>query len=322
MNSADSLSLSGSPVRFREANEQEYRQVMELLLEHETEDRKRVVKQALLEALFSPGSENGKANPWNRVMVHDTEVVGAAVWKQLGGRASLLLGGGVSPTFPFEIGRTLNRLLWEESLRGLQQKNTRFIQTLRGLDDQSEFMEHAHFDFLANLEYLTLDLAEVLSLPEIHAPDHQYQPVGKLADRELIRILEATYEGSRDCPRFSNYRTVADVVESYRAAGQFQIENWYLLIRNQEPLGCLLLANYEDSSLVEITYMGIIPRVRGSGLGRVLLSKACARSRELGAKQLVLAVDRENHPAKRLYKAFGFSIMLSESVWGRTIPEP
>ena len=56
-----------------------------------------------------------------------------------------------------------------------------------------------------------------------------------------------------------------------------------------------------------IVGMYVTPEVRGRGVGRALLSAACARAATLnGLAQLHLAVVMPNAPARQLYRSMGF----------------
>ena len=71
--------------------------------------------------------------------------------------------------------------------------------------------------------------------------------------------------------------------------------------------------------MVELVYMGLVPESRGRGLGRRVLEAAIDQARRCGASQMILAVDRNNVPARTLYGRAGFSWVLSEAVWAKSI---
>lgn len=56
----------------------------------------------------------------------------------------------------------------------------------------------------------------------------------------------------------------------------------------------------------ELLLIGVIPEMRGHGLGRKLLDSVADQARLRKAEQLFLEM-RENNPAIDLYRSFGFS---------------
>ena len=130
---------------------------------------------------------------------------------------------------------------------------------------------------------------------------------------DLVEVVTASYIDTLDCPLLGDLRTGKAAVEGYMAARD-QRHSWWLAELAGQRVGCLLL--WERAPEVwELTYMGIIPAVRGRQFGKVLLEAAIALTVRLGAKQLVLSVDRENEPAVRLYHQRGFYCYNSTEVW-------
>lgn len=55
----------------------------------------------------------------------------------------------------------------------------------------------------------------------------------------------------------------------------------------------------------ELLLIGVLPHLRGHGLGRLLLDQVIATARANGATKLFLEM-RHNNPAEQLYRAVGF----------------
>ncbi|WP_354639814.1 GNAT family N-acetyltransferase [Kitasatospora camelliae] len=58
----------------------------------------------------------------------------------------------------------------------------------------------------------------------------------------------------------------------------------------------------------QIQGLGVLPDVRGRGVGDALVDAACDAAREAGARRLTLRVLAHNTPARRLYERHGFRI--------------
>jgi mycothiol synthase len=141
---------------------------------------------------------------------------------------------------------------------------------------------------------------------------------------QLEEVLAATYDGSLDCPALNGTRSAGETLQSYETIGQSGTRHWQLISRDETPIGCLLLAVHrpEDpatQSFGELIYWGVVPSVRGQGLGREILELALWQARELHLDKLVLAVDAANAPALRLYEQLGFFEWLRKEAWGKQV---
>lgn len=79
--------------------------------------------------------------------------------------------------------------------------------------------------------------------------------------------------------------------------------------RGREILGFFELVRLEKG-IVELEYLGLLPKVLGKGYGRTLLEAAIAEACALGAEKLVARTCTLDHPAAApLYLAAGFRIV-------------
>ena len=83
----------------------------------------------------------------------------------------------------------------------------------------------------------------------------------------LAQIVDATYQETLDCPKLNHVRQLEDVLEGYRATGEFSPDRWLIVRYENRDVGCLLLADHPQYENMELVYMGIIPAVRGHALG-------------------------------------------------------
>lgn len=123
----------------------------------------------------------------------------------------------------------------------------------------------------------------------------------------LARALESSYEGTLDCPELCGLRSIHDIIESHMATGSFDVGNWLLIFRDDQPVGCCLLTHCPTSASVELVYLGLGPRGRGMGLGKRVLAYGIERVRHLPVHEVTCAVDTRNAPAISVYASLGFS---------------
>ena len=121
----------------------------------------------------------------------------------------------------------------------------------------------------------------------------------------LCQVIEATYEGTLDCPELDHLRSTADCVAGYGAIGNSGEEHWYLVQHEGIDIGCLLLAAHAGGPS-ELIYMGLRKPYRSRGWGRLLVEKAVEVGQQLGDRGLMTSVDRRNVPALKAYQGVGF----------------
>ncbi len=123
----------------------------------------------------------------------------------------------------------------------------------------------------------------------------------------LAMVLEASYEGTLDCPELCGMRSMVDVIASHESTGVFDASRWWLMFRGNDPVGCCLLSHCPANESVELVYLGLSPAVQGQGLGVRLLTHALESLRINDAvREVTCAVDRRNIPASKVYLRLGF----------------
>jgi mycothiol synthase len=121
------------------------------------------------------------------------------------------------------------------------------------------------------------------------------------------RAIDESYIGSLDMPELQGLRGLDEIIAGHENDGRFDPFYWKIgrLEGESEASSVLLLASLPELNAWEVSYLGLAPRVRGRGLGCVLLNEALTLVRPFTDK-LQLAVDSRNGPALKLYKAAGF----------------
>lgn len=79
-----------------------------------------------------------------------------------------------------------------------------------------------------------------------------------------------------------------------------------LAIVESDALRGYVAAEVQSDGSGYIDYLGVVPDMRGRGLGRRLVKAAVDALRERGATSVDLTVREDNHAARRLYASLGF----------------
>lgn len=195
--------------------------------------------------------------------------------------------------------------------------------------------ERLGFTWLGDLDFLALDFqSKDDPVPPRRAAEpglflESVDPNDLEARRELEAVIASTYEDSLDCPRLEEFRTPAEIIETYRYSVAYRPDWWFLVQRDsvqgiRTNVGALILAEHRtrgadkrDSIAIELVYMGVVPEHRGMGVGRQIVQRVLGTCQSASASRLILAVDRCNHYAGEMYRSYGMKRLVSESIWGQ-----
>ncbi len=128
-------------------------------------------------------------------------------------------------------------------------------------------------------------------------------PCLQLPDDRVATVLEATYEGTADCPGLRGLRTAQDTLHGHRSSGTPIDAAWCLVHAQGEDVGVLLVADHGASA--DLVYTGLTPAWRGKGIGHWLMQAMLHRLHTHGASRIRLCVDAQNGPALQLYRRHG-----------------
>ncbi len=183
----------------------------------------------------------------------------------------------------------------------------------------AEALSAAGFRHLTRLVYLRRMVAEphIMSVREDDIQWVQYAPE---TESLFLSTLEQTYVQSLDCPELTGIRTTADVLAGHRAVGQFDPSLWWVAKRRQELVGLILLNRIPNDAGLEVVYVGVVCSARGTGVADALLARGIELAARVGAKELALAVDCRNAPARRIYHRWGFVETGQREAWIASVP--
>ena len=166
------------------------------------------------------------------------------------------------------------------------------------LDTQAARFLLSH-DFVVGHREMQLQRAdlEALSVPAL-PPSIRLQTFARPVAADHFRHL---YEAAfRDSPWYQPYHSAAEVETELDRATDL-----LFLTAGSRVVGFAWLRGPLDG-VGEIEPIGLIPRWRGQGLGRVLLLAALDRQRRRGAARAQVALWRDNERALALYRSLDF----------------
>ncbi|MBN1911869.1 MAG: GNAT family N-acetyltransferase [Pirellulales bacterium] len=204
-----------------------------------------------------------------------------------------------------ESKQTAGRLL--EAVDALAQRSgvTMINVLMEMLDPGDEaLLTAAGYERMAELLYLVCGEDEFPR--EEPAGQLIFEPYTETQRTRMAEVVEATYEGTLDCPGLNDARSLDDVLEGYRHTGEFAPERWRFVRHDSYDVGCLIVSDHPEHTSCELIYMGLTARARGHGWGKEIARYAQWLTARAGRPRLVLAVDGANRPAIDMYSAVGF----------------
>ena len=240
--------------------------------------------------------------------------LGAGLTLPRPGRIEMLLGTPLGPADdPAPTGRCL-----QSALASGRQSDNHLAQLVHVPEavGTAEAAKLGGMEWLAELQFLrTASVPEPTTSLALSLPLQSsitWCDCDDLDDQELHGVLLETYVDAQDCPGLRGRREPEDILIGHEASGVRH--HWMVAQVEQEPAGVLLLAETPERHLLQVLYVGVVPKFRGKGLGQQFMAKAnkVAISRKL---PLSLHVDRRNTPALKLYRKFDLQPRESRVAW-------
>lgn len=131
---------------------------------------------------------------------------------------------------------------------------------------------------------------------------------------KLMVVMEAAFD-----PHWREAWTRRQVDDSLALSSGFMMlidENGREPAPESGAAGFILARKVLDE--VELLLIGVLPEMRGRGLGRILLNSFTEYSRSVGAAQVFLEM-RANNPAESFYRSAGFAPIGRRNDYYRTL---
>lgn len=213
---------------------------------------------------------------------------------------------------------SIESLLMDSICQWMEDHHARLGQALISPDDdvESALLTRHGFKHAANMFFLAklLQRDDSLSDEEVSRKcpklsNHQIETKTFAEDNSerFASVIEQSYQHSLDCPYLNDFRTGAEAIASHKLSGEFDSSRWWLYSIDGSDAGVLLLNRHPDQNAMELVYLGVVPKFRGLGLGRRMLSDAIRYSTTVSCVSFFLAVDCDNHYANSLYAEFAFA---------------
>lgn len=211
-------------------------------------------------------------------------------------------------------------------------KGVELVQAIVPVPDGSDHLaplRHA-FESAGMVRAATLLQLECCDIPF----RQEYSPISKGADAPLefvpydampwqawCRLVESTYVATQDVPILNGVRSIEATLRGYAVGQDLDELPWWSLYRDSVPVGCLMLSRLHLHDC-ELTYLGLVPEVRGLGHGHEILDFVGDWMLAQSRQRVLLAVDAANVPALQLYCNYGFELLGRIEAWIATREGP
>lgn len=253
---------------------------------------------------YARGSNLSLKHLWGMMDAQDGIEASVLVAPAPGRTAMMFASRASSPRSIAPIGGLVNA-----AISGLEDAPVDLAQALVDPSDRNEeeIFKAGGFRRMAELDYLERPVPRFGTVPAPEVPSGiSIQPWDPANRAMLEALLERTYEHTLDCPGLSELRETSDILDGHLASGS-HVPGWWLILESKgRPEGALLLNRGGDGDTIELVYLGLSVEARGRGFARLLLTHGLSLINDDSARTIVLAVDRANVPAIRLYRRAGF----------------
>ena len=245
------------------------------------------------------------------------ELTGSILIQTQPGRSAVVWPPRLTAGEPRE---TAQQLL-ARAIADLPRPGVRMVQVLLPSDvgEDAELLATAGFRHVSDLLYLVCLAGQFPTHPP--CPELRFEPYSPSLHARFAQLVDATYEDSLDCPAVNGIRNVDDVLQGYRATGDFDPQRWFIVSHQDEDIGCLILTDYPQHATWELIYIGLLSAVRGRGWGVGIIRHAQWLCGQGLRDRLVAAVDTTNEPALRMYATAGFQSWDRTSAYIRVLDE-
>ncbi len=316
--------MSNAPLSFGPPTTAQRRQVLEILLSaRPSEEIASAVDELLAAERAGETSLDGLTAAWR-----GGQPV-AATWVQRHGQGGAeLWPPRRSRTEPAATSDALLRHVIDDAFS----RRVTVVQCLvREVDTEAvTSLQSTGFAKIASLLYMVClgrELSRESPAASSSATSLTFEPYRTTNAARMAAVVERTYVGTLDCPGLGGLRDVRDVIDAYHATGRFDPASWWFVRREDvdhqvSDIGCALMTGHPRNTQAELMYMGLVPEARSQGLGREVVQHVKRAARTAGFRRLVVAVDRNNTPALRVYEGEGFHVWDERDVWIKTNATP
>ncbi|MDR1958611.1 MAG: hypothetical protein LBQ54_06165 [Planctomycetaceae bacterium] len=301
-------------LQFHETTWEELHAVLDLQLHHvsaeQREERILGLKSILLQEAENTGSDVCPGlYHWRR----HGKIAGVLHTFLRPDKTILALPPSIAPDEPESILRILYSRLCDDAVKHHSPTVMIFVDRERELD--KIYSAEAGFEKISELLYLVSQEEDFPRTPPME--QLRFTPYRRNDWLKMVDLVEQTYAGTQDFPTLIGICPTEEILKGYMESHPFQPELWFFIEREQEMAGTLLLTQWEQPELFELTYLGLTPQFRGQKLSSEIIRFAQYVTFLRHGRQLTVSVDMQNIPAVKSYHKTNFLLYDSKEIFVR-----
>lgn len=222
--------------------------------------------------------------------------------------------------------------LWKITELLAKESGCNILQMLVDSNDNEllSISQKSDLPYLTELLFYQLDLSGK-EKPYQNNVVRSYLKLVEHDDYELLaigaKLLEASYVESNDCPEVLKGKSGKEVLMGYCRVtqGEHKSQSHILLLAEEgEYRGVMIFKEHnpvavESKCLWELAYIGLPANYRGKGKGSELLNLGIDYVQKNGGEEIVVAVDRRNYCAIKMYEKNGFKMVHEQALFVKLV---
>lgn len=252
--------------------------------------------------------EDSEVSPTFQFAWRNHKLLGCIFWQETADGGALIVPPVVWAASPQEVTRA-GRMLLTEAIADCHRQRRQFA--LLFIDATDSFGLR-----IASADATIVPIADILVLeypldrrkPRKPADANHGNAIpyeARIRDR-FLKTFIASHQESRDCLALKALRTPSQAFATFEQGQESPSALSLLWQAADEDAGVLFLRQNTIECCLEISFLGVIPKLRRQGIARTMLNAALQLSQIRHLSKIQVMVDATNIPARALYESAHF----------------
>jgi len=193
------------------------------------------------------------------------------------------------------------RLIYETLFEYAVESRARLVMLLVDYQQSADETQLDTFGFQKVSDLLNLNAERAFFPKECPAKRLRFVTYNNEQWSEMVALVEKTYKNTLDFPLLTGIIPTEQILRGYQESHIFEPTLWFFIEYQPEIIGALLLTQIENTTHLELTYVGLVQQFRGLGFSREIVHFSQFVASKRDCSHLLVSVDAGNTPALNAY---------------------